>query len=206
MVWDMLSWYSLLVLTVFFGLWALISCVYLTECVRGMCINTKLEQMKDHEVIEAVVCKVKADHAIRAMKMYHKLKLIFREQNPEVEAGLTAKQQTVLTEVYQLEAKGGELHISALDDLVWLLGYELDEDELRLFAKECEPVRPTQSPQFKISFEKFCRAVSRMLVTCQMKPEAVARRVLRTYFQQSRRQGEPLEYNGSGVTSRQTVL
>jgi hypothetical protein len=187
MLWNMLGWYSILVLAVSFGLWVLISCVYLSECVRGLCITTKLEQMKDREVIQAVVCKVKADRAIRAMKMYRKLKLIFREQNPDLEAVLTAKQQSILTEVYELEAKGGELHISALDDVVWLLGFELEEDELRLFAKECEPVRPTQNTQFKISFEKFRRAVSRMLATCQMKPEAVARRVLRTYFQQSRR-------------------
>mmetsp|Transcript_27531 Transcript_27531/g.49642 ORF Transcript_27531/g.49642 Transcript_27531/m.49642 type:complete len:751 (+) Transcript_27531:18-2270(+) len=182
MLWYMIGEYSIILYVASFALWIVVACIYLSECIRGLCLSTKLEQMKDREQIKAVVVKGKADRAIRAMRMYRKLKLIYREQNPEAESSLSPKQQAMLIEAYELQAKGGELHISALDETVMLLGFQLEEDELRHFAKECEP-----DAKFMITFENFRRAVSRLLSSAQLKPEAVAKRVLRNYFKKMQR-------------------
>lgn len=186
-LWSMIHAYSIIVIAVSFALWVLVSCVYLSECIRGLCLATKLELMKDREQIRAVVCKGKADRAIRAMKMYRKLKLIYREQNQEVQVSLPAKQQALLIEVYELQSIDGSLPISSLDAVVMLLGFELEGDELRHLAKECEPVKPSQDAKFMISFENLLKAVSRLMSSSQLKPEAVAKRVLRTYFKQMQR-------------------
>lgn len=141
-LWYTIGWYSVLVLAASFCGWVWVYCVLLPECIRELCLTTKLEQMKDKAQFKAVVCKGKAERAIRAMRIYRKLKMIYREQNSYDETSISSDQQGLLIEVYELQAIIGGLHISALEDVVALLGFDLEEDELRIFAKECEPVKP----------------------------------------------------------------
>jgi hypothetical protein len=74
-------------------------------------------------------------NSLRANKIYRTLKLLYRDLKKLPEVKTEPLKDKLIEEAFALCADHGALHISQRDNFTNMFGYELDEDELRVFAK-----------------------------------------------------------------------
>lgn len=168
MLYDDIGYWSILV--VFFSvlLWLFIVGFFLPEAIRSLCLCTKIGLMKDRASIADVVAKSKNERVLRAYKMYRTFKLLYRDIGKLPESKADPIQVKQLEEAFALCAEQDAVHISQLDNLTCMLGQEFDEDELRVFAKECEP-----DEQFYIELPNFKNAVNNLTASSKLDPDEV---------------------------------
>lgn len=103
-------------------------------------ICTSIEMMKNRSHLESSLVSTKVTRSKTISKVYRQLKMIFRNfYMKNKNQPLTDFQNNFIEEIFQIYSNGS-LEIINLDDVFSLTGSEINDDELRLFAKECMPV------------------------------------------------------------------
>jgi hypothetical protein len=183
MLYSDIGYWSILVVLLSVLVWLYIVGYVLPESIRSLCLTTKIGLMKDRSVVGEVIAKSKADRVLRANKIYRTLKLLYRDLKKLPEVKTEPLKDKLIEEAFALCADQGALHISQLDNFTNMFGYELDEDELRVFAKECEP-----DEDFYIELENFKRASQRLAASSLLEPEEVVLTLFRRFFKSDEEQ------------------
>jgi hypothetical protein len=144
MLYEEMDWIGVVLVVLACMFWMFIAGFLVPETFRSLCLTTKIELMKDRAIIEQVVLKTKNERALKSVKLYRQFKMLYRNmKGPSADsAQYMSEMFKFLDEVFLLVAdpETRKIHISQLDELLLLCGMNLYEDELRLLAKECEPV------------------------------------------------------------------
>ena len=109
-------------------------------------------------------------------------KLIYRHkygENPQVPDKVLEDFAGEVFNMYK-DPDTGFLNIEDLEDAISLCGIRLEDDELRLFAKECKPDNNTD-----IQKKAFCNAISVIMNSRNLNSDFVVKVVLTKYFQES---------------------
>ena len=142
--WD--SW-ALVVVVGAVVVWLVTGCYLVPEAIRLLTLTSKIEQMKDRDVIQSVVLQMKADRSLMMVKLYRQVKLIYREMNRQSARSdmyaLPDYMQDFVQEVFRLTCNPGEdiLPLDRVEDALDLCGVKLTLDELRVFMWESDAVR-----------------------------------------------------------------
>jgi hypothetical protein len=155
---------------------------------------TSIEMMKKRNHLESALISSKIEKSQLARKIYRQLKMVFRGfylKNKGQE--LTEFQKKFIEEIFQLYADE-KLEIVHLDDVFALVGTEIEDDELRLFARECHPVRYKQDKEFKIGLDGLREAVEVLVKSQKFPPRKVVSLLLDNYFEE--RMGKGFEEVG----------
>lgn len=135
-----LSIYSILVIAAAAFLWALAATFWVPEVLRLLTLTSKIHMLKDRQAIMKAGLKQKNRTELLNLRMHRQFQQIFRDQiHWEAREVLPIYTRTFIKEVFSLVTDQDKIHISQLDELLALCGANLTEDELRVFAKECEP-------------------------------------------------------------------
>lgn len=137
---------------------------------------------KNRKIIDEVILNEKTEKAKVIVRIYRQFKMIYREKygenvkNPDVAIEKHTK------EVFNLykDKETNTVDIDELEDMIALCGIKLEDDELRLFAKECKP----ENREF--SQEGFVNGVLTLVGSRKLRPEFVVKVVLTRYFQEGR--------------------
>lgn len=147
LLYEEMDWIGVVLVVLACVFWMFIAGFLVPETFRSLCLTTKIELMKDRAIIEQVVLKTKNERALKSVKLYRQFKMLYRNmKGPSSDsAQYMTEMFRFLDEVFLLIADPNtrKIHISQLDELLLLCGMSLHEDELRLLAKECEPVKYT---------------------------------------------------------------
>lgn len=110
--------------------------------MRYLTLTSKIEMKKDRKIVEDVILHEKVEKAKMVVRIYRQFKMIYRERYEEAKGQLDENIRKFSQELFYLIADPDSrtVSISQLEDLLALCGVRLNEDELRLFAKECAPV------------------------------------------------------------------
>ena len=164
-------------------IWLTIAFYVIPEAYRLLTLATKTEMMKDRALINQVVSKNKQFRVQRSCKIARQLKMIYREikRNSEGEekAQILHRMKKLTEESFLLVCPYGtkKLEVKDLDNVMDLIGIHLEEDELRVFAKECEPDEENQ-----ISLNSFKNAIERILFSFELKVHEVTKEVIQEYL------------------------
>lgn len=158
--------------------------------IRQLTLSTSIEMHKNKDQIESVQVQQKIFKSFLVLKIYRQAKMIFRNLYMDNKyQDLTEFQKGFIEEIFKIYLKGELLDIFYLEDVLALAGCELQDDELRLFARECKP-----NAEFKIGLEGFKKAVSVFLRSQKLQPRAVVRILFDGFFEE--RFGKGLEEAG----------
>ena len=106
-------------------------------------ICTSIEMMKNRSLLESSLVSTKVQRSKTISKVYRQLKMIFRNfYMKNKNQDLSEFQNKFIEEIFRIYSNE-TLEIINLDDVFSLTGSDIDDDELRLFAKECMPVFKT---------------------------------------------------------------
>jgi len=162
--------------------WLITGCYLVPEAIRWLTLTSKIEQLKDKEMIQAVVLQMKADRSLMMVKLYRQMKLVYREMNrssgrSEMYA-LPEYMQEFVQEVFRLSCNPGEdlLPLERVEDALDLCGAKLSLDELRVFMWESDADKTRG-----VTLQGFLKAVQVIFNSVTLRPEVVARKVLRRY-------------------------
>ncbi|OMJ77190.1 hypothetical protein SteCoe_23265 [Stentor coeruleus] len=150
--------------------------VYLT-------LTTKIELMKDRKIIEEVADESRKSAIMTTIKIYRQMKMIYREKKGndsegEQKAPILHFMRKIAEEVFFLVAgQRKTIYVTEIDEVLRLIGVRLNEDELRLFAKECSP-----NKENFIFISGFMIAIERILYGYDMNPHEIVRFVLKDHF------------------------
>jgi hypothetical protein len=163
-------------------IWAFTSFYIIPKIFIYLSIITKIELMKDRKIIEDVISDTRNSMTLRTIKIYRQLKMIYREikgrQEGEEKGQLLHYMKKISEEVFLLVSNNRKtIHVVDLDEVMNLIGVRLDEDELRLFAKECSPDRNNL-----ITLKNFKIAAERILYGFELNSHEVVRAILKEYF------------------------
>ncbi|CAG9316704.1 unnamed protein product [Blepharisma stoltei] len=162
--------------------WTILACICIPLAVRLYCITTKIEMLKDRNLINEAVQVQKAERSMRTMRIYRQVKSIYRDyQRSSNEENLVNLKPDVLNltdEVYHLEAQNKQIYVTQIDNILELVGVRLTEDELRLLAKECSP-----SADNNVNFKGFKTALERILAGKGYKPQEVIKKTFKAYIE-----------------------
>lgn len=182
--WD---WWAILVVTTAVVCLVITGCYLVPEALRWLTLTSKIEQLKDKEVCQAVVLQMKADRSLMMVKLYRQVKLVYREMNrgsgrSDMYA-LPDYMQEFVQEVFRLSCNPGEevLPLERVEDALDLCGAKLSLDELRVFMWESDAVSAKQDKTRGVTLQGFLKAVQVIFNSVTLRPEVVARKVLRRY-------------------------
>lgn len=146
--------------------------------IRQLTLSTSIEMHKNKEQVEAVQVQQKIMRSFLVTKIYRQAKMIFRNLYMENKfQDLTEFQKSFTEEIFRIYSDD-VLQIIHLEDVLALAGCELQDDELRLFAKECKP-----DAEYLIGLENFQKAVSVFLRSQKLTPRAVVRLLFEEFFE-----------------------
>lgn len=184
---DMWELYGLAMIGLCFVLWAGITFYLIPEILRLLTLTSKIEMKKDRRLIEEVIENEKTEKAKVIVRIYRQFKMIYRERYSEEVIINDSVIKNYALEAFNLckDPESGTVNVYELEDLIALLGVKLNDDELRLFAKECKPLNLSE-----IEAEGFCKAASTLFTSRKIRPEFVIRVVLERFFK---------EFNGKVV-------
>ncbi|OMJ76737.1 hypothetical protein SteCoe_23852 [Stentor coeruleus] len=148
-----------------------------------LALTTKIELMKDRKLIEEVTDESRKKTIMTTIKIYRQMKMIYREKKGndsegEQKAPILHYMRKIAEEVFFLVAgQRKTIYVTEIDDVLRLIGVRLNEDELRLFAKECSPDKENF-----IFISGFMIAIERVLYGYDMDPHEIVRFVLKDHF------------------------
>lgn len=139
--------------------------------------------MKDRRIVSQVVCEQKQEKFRRSIRIYRQLKMIYRELIKSADGDeknqILSEMKKIVNEAFYLygSTRNKKIHMSKLDQVVFLFGTRLDEDELRLFGKECNP-----DEHCYIKIQDFKIAIEKQLSSFEFKPFQITNYVLNSFF------------------------
>jgi hypothetical protein len=164
-------------------IWVFCAGYLLPDIVRLIALTSKIEMKKDRAIIEQVVLQDRAEKAKAILRIYRQFKMVYRGKYGENKKVNDKDIENYATDVFNIckDRENNMVHIEELEDLIALCGLKLENDELRLFAKECKPV----DNQF-IPLENFKTAVLTIFASRKLKPDFVVRTVLERYYKEGK--------------------
>ena len=164
--------------------WLFILMYLAPETMRLLTLTSKIGHMKDQIQIHKVAHREKAARERRNVKFYRVVKLVRREfikkdQDTEERKVLPGYMVDHLREsfLFHVEREKDYIILDNLEDCLKSCGFQLNEDEIRTFAKHCT------NQDYQISFRKFCLAVEQFIRETQLDPQFVVKKVLVRFFQ-----------------------
>ena len=138
--------------------------------------------MKERDIIEEVISESRKNTIFKTIRIYRQLKMIYRElkgkQEGEEKGFILQQMKKIAEEVFLLVSTNRKtIHVTEIDEVLNLIGIRLQEDELRLFAKECSPDKNNF-----VNFRGFEIAVERILFGFDMNPHEVVNYILNEFF------------------------
>ena len=180
---DNWEWIGIFMIAACIVIWLFAAGYLLPEIIRLVTLTTKIEMKKDRKIIEDVIISERADKAKVIVRVYRQFKMIYRQkygENPRVDDKVLEDFASEVFNMYR-SPDTGNVDIEELEDIIALCGVKMEDDELRLFAKECKP-----EGNREISKQGFTDAVGTMMGSRKLHPEFVVKVVLTRYFQEGR--------------------
>jgi hypothetical protein len=177
---DEVGGWGVLFILLEFLIWAAIVTVLVPATLRYLTLSSKVQQLKDRPAVREVALKTKRKQAELTQKIFRQFKMIYREKSRRELQELPSNDlRRQVQEVFALVSTHDKVHISQIDELLSLCGMTLEEDELRLFAKECEP-----DDRHFIDYSSFEGAVQRLVESVREEPLKVLSRILGPYSEE----------------------
>ncbi|OMJ72318.1 hypothetical protein SteCoe_29264 [Stentor coeruleus] len=164
-------------------IWLFAACYLLPEIIRLVTLTSKIEMMKDRKIVEDSILCDRVDKAKVIVRIYRQFKMIYREkygEKPELKDQVIENYAKEVFNLYK-DQENQTVDVEELEDMIALCGVKLEDDELRLFAKECKP-----EGNQNITCQGFCNAVMTIMASRKLRPEFVVRVVLTRHFQEGR--------------------
>ena len=180
---DEWKWLGILATAAAVLIWVFMACYLLPETLRLFMLTTKIEMKKDRTTIQSVIINEKHQKAQTMVRIYRQFKMIYRDRYEEGPGRQKLEEhiKTFTEEVFSFVEDSGLVSIEDLETLIALCGIYLEDDELRLFAKECCP-----DENKCITLEGFQYAVSEYLKSARLRPHLIVSKILNTYFEEQR--------------------
>lgn len=166
--------------------WLITAFYLLPKIFIYLCITTKIEMMKQRDFIEDTIGESRKNAILKTIKIYRQLKMIYREvkgrEEGEEKGQILQFMRQLAEEVFLLVSTDRKtIHVTEIDEVLNLIGVQLQEDELRLFAKECAPDKNNF-----LSLDSFKIAIERVLYGFEIKPHEVVKHVLNEHFKKKK--------------------
>jgi hypothetical protein len=178
-----LKWEGIVQVIICLIVWVFIAGYLVPEIIRLLSLTTKIEMKKDRKIIEEVIMNEKFEKSKVINRVYRQFKMIYREKYGErviVNDEIINKYALEVFGLYKDE-KTNTVDVEYFEDMISLCGIKLDDDELRLLAKEAKIDKNKE-----ITPEGFCEAIGIIVGSSELRPEFVTRVVLTRYFQESK--------------------
>ncbi|OMJ86008.1 hypothetical protein SteCoe_12577 [Stentor coeruleus] len=148
--------------------------------LRYLSISTSIEMYKNIELLQKTLISQKISRTEVVVRIYRQMKMLFRDKFlsnkyqdlPEFVLSFTEEIFTLYSEKL--------LPVDDLEDVLGMCGIELNDDELRLFARECKP-----DNEYRISLENFKKAMSVIVKSKHFSPRVVVKKLLTSYFREN---------------------
>lgn len=128
-------------ITVSFLLWLITLFLIIPSTLKYLSIVSSIEMKKDKNTIQECLVAEKISKNQLMMRIYRQMKMIYRDKFLENKHQALSEFMEKFTEEIFCLHSSETLSINDLEDVLGLCGIELNDDELRLFAKECAPVK-----------------------------------------------------------------
>jgi hypothetical protein len=176
---EMWENYSILLIILCFLLWGGLSLYLVPEILRLLTLTSKIEMKKDRKLIEDVIENQKNEQGRVIHRIYRQFKMIYRERYDRPADNEDQIIRDSALEAFHLckDPESGTVSMFDLEDLIAMCGVKLNDDELRLFAKECK----TKSLN-EVDSEEFVKGALTLFRSRKLRPEIVVRDVLQSYF------------------------
>jgi hypothetical protein len=176
-----LSAWSILVLASAFLLWLWTTAFWVPEVLRLLTLTSKIHLLKDRKAVLKAGLKQKQKTELLNVRMHRQFQQIFRDEiRWEAREVLPIYMRQFIKEVFSLVTDLDKIHISQLDELLALLGAYLTEDELRVFAKECDP-----DARNCFSLGGIELAVKKLIHSQRLKPVVVVKTLIDKYVEEN---------------------
>ena len=135
---------------------------------------------KDKNIIEEVILTDRIEKAKIITRIYRQFKMIYRQKYGENLKIPDENIENFAEEVFNFykDPESNTADIEDLEDMIALCGVRLQDDELRLFAKECKVIN-----QRDITLEGFTDAICIIMNSRNLRPEFVVKVVLTKHLQ-----------------------
>jgi hypothetical protein len=134
------SAYEVLIISGSILVWTIVQLGVLPYSIRYLCIVSSIEMKKNKNNIQEVLLSQKILRSQLMIRIYKQMKMIYRDkyiknrnENP------SDFLDTFTKEIFEIHTYQ-TLSVENIEDILSMCGIELNEDDLRLFAKECIPV------------------------------------------------------------------
>ena len=113
---------------------------FLPHALKHLSVVASIEMKKNNEIVQEVLTAQRIVKSQLMVRVYRQMKMIYRDTYMENKyQALTDFMEKFTDEIFFIHS-AGTIGIDELEDLLAMCGIELNDDELRLFAKECMPV------------------------------------------------------------------
>ena len=113
---------------------------FLPYALKHLSVVASIEMKKNNEIVQEVLTAQRIVKSQLMVRVYRQMKMIYRDTYMENKyQALTDFMEKFTDEIFFIHS-AGTIGIDELEDLLAMCGIELNDDELRLFAKECMPV------------------------------------------------------------------
>ena len=135
---------------------------------------------KVKNIIEEVILTDRIEKAKIITRIYRQFKMIYRQKYGENLKIPDENIENFAEEVFNFykDPESNTADIEDLEDMIALCGVRLQDDELRLFAKECKVIN-----QRDITLEGFTDAICIIMNSRNLRPEFVVKVVLTKHLQ-----------------------
>jgi hypothetical protein len=150
--------------------------------VKSLTISSSIEMMKRTEVIRKVIENTQSQRMRRNWRLQTQFQSLWRDvlmdSQDEKLPKLNIHLKTLIKEAFELGTVTWKMHYLKVKDLLTRIGVEMDNDQFRVFLKDCE-----LDEEDCVGYKSLIRGIKRLISNLSKKPGSVVTNVLKNYFE-----------------------